>query len=215
MAITTGFHAGKRFGRLVLRQRTRESPKISATIRKQWVCDCDCGRRVTVPQYYLIREPNPKQNCGECRDLKTSKTLFNREYRIWLMMLVRTTDPRHISYKHYGKRGIKVCPEWSDPETGFDRFLQHIGARPSERHTVDRYPDPDGDYREGNVRWATGDQQAANKSKLPRGQMVPRSQPSTSIPQSQTETSIGLLGTESGTEIPKEPPTSDGELPKS
>ncbi len=152
-------------------------------------------------------------NCGECLDLKTSKTLFNREYRIWLMMLVRTTDPRHISYKHYGLRGIKVCPEWSDPITGFDKFLQHIGPRPSERHSVDRYPDPDGDYKEGNVRWATGEQQAANKSKLPKGQMVPQSIPNTSILQSPPENSIGQLGTESG-EIPKNIPPSDGDLPK-
>lgn len=174
------FFAGRTFGRLILRQKCRENPKISATIRKQWVCDCSCGNRITVPQYYLIREPNPKVNCGQCPDLKSSKTLHNEVYRIWLMMLVRTTDPRHVSYKYYGGRGIKVCEEWSDPVTGFDAFLTHIGVRPSERHTVDRFPDPDGDYAPyqrsdspffdpdkviSNVRWATPAEQAANKSK--------------------------------------------------
>ena len=190
------------------------NPKISFTIRKQWIVDCDCGKRVTVPEYYLERKPNPKVNCGQCADLKTNKTLYNQEYRIWLMMLVRTTDPRHISYKYYGARGIKVCEEWSDPETGFDEFLKHIGSRPSENYTVDRYPDPDGNYQPGNVRWATGAQQAANKSKLGKGQMVPQSQPPTSIPQSLSQPSAGQPGTENGMEIPNVPLTSDGEPPK-
>jgi hypothetical protein len=212
--VVVGFKAGARFGRLVLRQKTRMNPKVSFTIRKQWVADCDCGKRITVPEYYLVRNPNPKVNCGECVDLKTNKTLFNQEYRIWLMMLMRTTDPRHVSYKYYGQRGIIVAPEWSDPETGFDAFLKFIGPRPSEHFTVDRYPDPDGHYAPGNVRWATGSQQAANKSRLPKGQMVPQYIPATSTPQSQSETSTGVLGTESGTETPKQPPTSDGEPPK-
>jgi len=91
--------------------------------------------------------------------------LYNREYRIWLMMLMRTTDPRHISYRHYGAKGIKVCEEWSDPVTGFDAFLAHIGPAPSERHTVDRYPNHRGHYEPNNVRWATGSEQQANKPK--------------------------------------------------
>lgn len=165
---------------------------------------------MTIPEYYLIRSPNPKVNCGECVDLKTNKTLFNQEYRIWLMMLVRTTDPRHVSYKHYGLRGIKVCTEWSDSETGFDNFLAHIGPRPSERHTVDRFPDPDSDYKPGNVRWATGAQQAANKSKLTKDQKALQSRQSMSSPQSPPVSSIGALGT---SEMAKNVVDTDGEKP--
>ncbi len=223
MAEHVTFKAGSRFGRLVLRQRVRESPKVSFTIRKQWLCDCDCGKRVTVPEYYLRRVPNPKKDCGECHDLKTTKTLFNQEYRIWLMMLKRTTDPRHVSYKYYGGRGIIVCPEWSDPEIGFDAFLSHIGARPSERHTVDRFPDPDGDYapyqrngeQRSNVRWATAIEQANNKSKLGKVPTGLQLQHGTNSPQSQSDNSIGQPGMETGTEIPKEDPTSETDLPKS
>lgn len=161
------FYAGARFGRLTIRQKTRESPKISPSIRKQYVCDCDCGHRVTVPQMYLVRKPNPKLDCGQCEDLKTNKTKFNEEYRIWLMMLVRTTDPRHVSWKHYGGRGIKVCEEWSDPVTGFDTFLEYIGPRPSERHSIDRVNNNVG-YQpfyngERQVKWSTAAEQAMNK----------------------------------------------------
>jgi len=163
------FYPGMRFGRLVLRQKTRENPKLHPNMRKQYVVDCACGKRVTVPAIYLIRSPNPKVNCGQCVDLKTTKTTYNQEYRIWLMMLVRTTDPRHKHFKHYGGRGIRVCDEWADPVTGFDSFLNHIGPRPSERHTVDRIDNNQGyqPYHEGKpqVRWATAQEQAANRRK--------------------------------------------------
>lgn len=196
------FFAGAVFGKLTLRQKCRESKKISATIRKQWIADCACGKRITVPQYYLIRNPNPKVDCGECPDKVTTRTKFNQEYRIWLMMRVRTTDPRHISYKHYGERGISMHPEWFDMVTGFDKFLEHIGPRPSERHSVDRYPDPDGHYEPGNVRWALPDQQAANKSRMPKGSKV--SQPCW-ISTVQSQSSDGKPGMESGTEIRNAP----------
>jgi len=161
------FYAGAKFGRLTLRQRLRLNPRISPTIRKQWLADCECGTRVTVPEYYLVRRPNPKENCGQCPDLKTTKTKYNKEFRIWLMMLRRTTNPSHRSYKDYGGRGIKVCEEWSDLVTGFDAFLQHIGPRPSERHSVDRI-DNDKGYEPNNVRWATPKEQAWNTRRKQR-----------------------------------------------
>jgi hypothetical protein len=159
--------AGMRFGRLTLRQKARQSPKVSPTIRVQWIADCDCGKRITVPQYYLVRQPNPKVNCGDCHDLKTNKTRHNEVYRCWLMMLKRCNDPRHVSYKHYGGRGIKVCEEWSDPVTGFDAFLAFIGPRPDMRYSIDRVDVNVGyqPYHNGKiqVKWSTAQEQAANK----------------------------------------------------
>lgn len=69
----------------------------------------------------------------------------------------------HVSYKHYGGRGIRVCDEWDDPESGFEAFLGYIGPAPTPTHTLDRYPDNDGDYEPGNVRWATPKEQRANQ----------------------------------------------------
>ena len=42
-------------------------------------------------------------------------------------------------------------------------FLSHIGPRPSDDHSLDRI-DVDGDCAPGNVRWATREQQANNKT---------------------------------------------------
>ena len=103
---------------------------------------CNSGEIFEVKAAYLTRKENPKEHCG-CLN-RSLRTQFNREYRIWTMMRVRTTNPLHISYKHYGARGIKVCAEWFDFTTGFEKFLEYIGPAPSLKHSIDRI-DPDGD----------------------------------------------------------------------
>lgn len=82
------------------------------------------------------------------------------EYTIWSQMKQRCLNPRNNSYHKYGGRGIKICERWQD---SFEAFLEDVGKRPSMAHTLDRFPDNDGNYESGNVRWATIDQQANNK----------------------------------------------------
>lgn len=78
----------------------------------------------------------------------------------------RCSDPDHRDFKHYGGRGIRVCPEWNDPLTGFVRFLSDMGERPSDR-TLDR-KDVDGNYEKSNTRWATKIEQEFNKRRWTR-----------------------------------------------
>ncbi len=151
-----GFKAGK----LTLIQRVRGGKKISPVLRKKWRVECVCGVRLTVPEMYLVRKPNPKTHCG-CQVEKTNKTLHNDVYRIWCMMRQRCYFPQHVAFRHYGGRGITIHESWRSSETGFDLFLAHIGPRPSPKHSVDRI-EVDGNYEPGNVRWATSKEQAAN-----------------------------------------------------
>lgn len=76
------------------------------------------------------------------------------EYRIYISAKSRCTNPRSNSWKWYGGRGIKFLFK------SFEDFYRELGRRPSEKHSVDRYPNPDGNYESGNVRWATAKQQA-------------------------------------------------------
>lgn len=71
----------------------------------------------------------------------------------------RCEDPREPAFKHYGARGISVCPEWRD---SFQAFVADVGPRPSASYSLDRYPNNDGNYEPGNVRWATQSQQMRN-----------------------------------------------------
>src|SRR6185503_12880162 len=94
-----------------------------------------------------------KTRHGDAR--KHSKTA---EYSIWNDIRKRCENPRATHYSHYGGRGIKVCERWRS----YSAFLADMGRRPSPAHSIDRI-NVDGDYEPGNVRWATREQQCANK----------------------------------------------------
>lgn len=55
---------GRRFGRLVvLREAPERHRTAGGTPIRQWVCQCDCGRTVTLLQPNLTK-PKPAQSCG-------------------------------------------------------------------------------------------------------------------------------------------------------
>lgn len=85
-------------------------------------------------------------------------------YSIWNMMKQRCYNSKHTAYPLYGGRGIRVCKRWLD---SFQNFINDVGERPSLKHTIDRYPDKDGDYEPTNFRWATWHEQ--NLNRRPRG----------------------------------------------
>ena len=78
-------------------------------------------------------------------------------YRSWVMMVARCTNPNVHNFAFYGGLGIKVCERWRS----FPNFLADMGERPRGK-TIDRWPDPAGDYEPKNCRWATGTEQARN-----------------------------------------------------
>jgi hypothetical protein len=81
------------------------------------------------------------------------------EYRIWNSMVQRCTNPKVQSWPYYGARGIKVCERWLK----FENFIADTGPRTSPQHSIDRYPNNNGNYEPTNCRWATRQQQDSNK----------------------------------------------------
>lgn len=80
------------------------------------------------------------------------------EYRVWSNMRDRCLNPRHPNYKHYGGRGVRICPAWAS----YGCFLADMGRRPSAHHSLDRVNN-DGDYTPANCRWALKSEQQRNK----------------------------------------------------
>ena len=91
----------------------------------------------------------------------TAHDSSNPTYSSWSAMRSRCTNPNHKSFAAYGARGVTVCPRWL---SSFETFLADMGERPSRDHTLDRYPDPRGNYEPGNVRWATRAEQLRNRT---------------------------------------------------
>lgn len=84
-----------------------------------------------------------------------------RTYRAWIAMKARVKGRDDRDRKHYGNRGISIHPPWLED---FSKFLEDVGECP-EGKSLDRWPDNDGNYEPGNVRWATQKQQMSNTSR--------------------------------------------------
>lgn len=84
----------------------------------------------------------------------------SRLYIIWSGMRARCNDPKHHAYQHYGARGIKVCEDWSDSFSIFQRWALANGYRSDK--SIDRIDNAKG-YEPSNCRWATDKMQARNK----------------------------------------------------
>jgi hypothetical protein len=130
---------------------------------------CFCGNVFEV-RLYKVRSGSTR-SCG-ClagqafvRHGASRGGALTPEYRAWRCMLTRAKNPKIARAKHYSGRGIGVATEWDSggDGRGYERFLAHIGPKPSPGMSVDRR-DNDRGYEPGNVRWATTAEQVRNKS---------------------------------------------------
>jgi len=135
----------------------------------RWNCACSCGGSVAVVHGSL--NSGNTSSCGCLRDerqrkaaLKHGHTVGRRmspEYLALVHAIQRCHNESDPGYRNYGARGISVCDEWRKSPK---KFLEHIGRKPSESHSLDRI-DNDKGYCPGNVRWATKKDQTRNRRK--------------------------------------------------
>ncbi len=152
---------GKKFGKLTVVSRGENRYGKPA-----WNCVCDCGNT-------KLASAKPLQNgdCGSCgcahtdaaykREFRGNRQRKPAEYRIWIGMNKRCTNPKEDSWPHYGGRGIKVCERWSGKD-GFDNFFSDMGPRPSLKHSIER-KDNNGNYCPENTTWADMKTQCRNR----------------------------------------------------
>lgn len=151
---------GRRFGRLVVVERAENS----ADGRARWLCRCDCGQSKTVLGEHLKK--GRTKSCG-CAKSESSSKRFKKHggrnsklYRIWSNMKDRCNNPDCKAYRDYGGRGIKVCEEWTDDFSAFQKWALANGYK--EGLTIDR-KDNDKGYSPDNCRWTDRKIQGNNK----------------------------------------------------
>lgn len=161
MSPTVLISVGDRFERWAVIGRAPSKGRRNSV----WRVRCDCGTERDVVSTVLRRGESKSCGClrievSARRETKHGHAIgtTTRTYNSWASAVQRCTNPLFHNFNDYGGRGIRICDRWRT----FENFLADMGERP-EGHTLDRFPDNNGNYEPGNCRWATPKQQAANR----------------------------------------------------
>jgi len=150
--------SGKTFGRLWVLECARLNRRTA------WSCRCTCGAMTVVRSDHLLSGVIASCGCLMREAVSARRTIHgltgSPEYYAWHGMKRRCQDPLDKGYKTYGAKGIVVAARWQS----FENFFADMGPRPSQSHSLDRFPNNRGNYEPGNVRWATDLQQGRNKT---------------------------------------------------
>lgn len=138
---------GQKFGKLTVIEFAYRKDK-----KYLWKCLCECGNTCIVDGYRL--RSNKTRSCGCLRVIENTKhgDYKTKLYAIHHGMHCRYYNSKDKSYKYYGQKGIKICPEWKDNFAGFREWAINNGYK--EGLSIDRI-DSNKDYCPDNCRWVT------------------------------------------------------------
>jgi hypothetical protein len=128
------------------------------------LCACGCGQENTIPTRVYHK------GIGYVKDGPPRPFINHHSNSSHHQKRGRKSSPEYNSYSHakdhctnpnahwadYGGRGIQFL------FTSFEQFFAELGPRPAGT-TLDRFPNNDGNYEPGNVRWATREEQNQNR----------------------------------------------------
>lgn len=140
--------------------------------RRRSKVQCDCGSIFMVRNEDLLSGNTHSCGCLHSEMTATRSTkhgharrgAMTRTYASFRDMNTRARNSNTDCAPYYIERGIAVCNQWNSGicDDAFANFLEYMGECPPGME-IDRWPDNDGNYEPGNVRWATLEQQGRNK----------------------------------------------------
>ena len=169
----------QKFGRLLV---TSESPNRKHKGKVVWFCTCECGNIVEVEGSSLKSGNTKSCGCynreaaaqrafkhGQSPNAK-SNNQYSPIYNTWVAIKQRCYNLNNSDYHNYGLRGIIIFLPWIDDFNLFNNYLESLPEtldqfelRTGEKGTLDRI-DVNGNYEPNNLRWASRETQARNKT---------------------------------------------------
>lgn len=162
-----------RYGRLTVLEfsHIHIQPDGKRTVA-HWKCVCACGTLKTIAGSHL--RSGWIRSCGCLMREKSARLNFKAGFsrkdhpnyyllHLWQGIIQRCYSKTYRHYDDWGGRGIRIAEQWRHDSTAFvTDILDLLGHRPSSVHSLDRYPDMNGNYEPNNLRWATDAEQNRN-----------------------------------------------------
>jgi len=142
-----------------------------------WLFKCDCGVEKVIRKRSVVCPSADIVSCG-CYNRKIVSEIHSGEnnfnyvhgmtgtqfYKKWKGILARCYNPNMQNFPRYGGRGIKCL--WESfkefKNDMYESYLEHIRKYGEYETTIDRI-DSNDDYYGNNCRWATWEEQRANR----------------------------------------------------
>jgi hypothetical protein len=141
--IKPGERNGSRVVMAIYRQAGRR-PKV--------LLQCDCGRQQTIDNNMFRRSSNCRACCPRKPQKYNELAAPSRLYAAWSHMRLRCRARGTLTSKHWGDKGITVCPEWDDSFAAFETWALANGYQAGL--SIDRV-DSNGHYEPSNCEWVT------------------------------------------------------------
>lgn len=118
-------------------------------------CKCDCGN-ISLKQLGALKSGSTSCCSAKCPNFvsvthglsQDENGKHTKEYKAWINMIARCTNPKHPLYVRTDGRGISYHESLSTIEG----FWDVMGKSPSKSHKFCRI-DKDRNYEPGNVHW--------------------------------------------------------------
>lgn len=169
------FNPGDIFGKWVVLEKVMVPCNGGNSQTTAYRCRCECGTESVINGYHLahgnsrmcrecaysgMKGHNPWVNGTHCASYIDGRSTHEL-YDTWDGMLKRCYNPKSISYKNYGARGICVCDEWRSDFFAFEHWCFENGYR--KELQLDRIDSSKG-YTPDNCRWVTPKENVLNRA---------------------------------------------------